>query len=55
MQDQYQHSEDEYFKLRGQFDTGRLTQEEFDEKLRALMVQDEQGRYWMLGADSGKW
>lgn len=53
--DKYRHAEDEYFKLRGQFDTGRLTQEQFDEKLRALMIQDEQGRYWMLGADSGKW
>jgi hypothetical protein len=53
--DKYQHAEEEYFKLRGQFDTGRLTQEQFDEKLRDLMIQDEQGRYWMLGADSGKW
>lgn len=53
--DKYRHAEDEYFKLRGQFDTGRLSQEQFDEKLRALMLQDEQGRYWMLGADSGKW
>lgn len=53
--EKYQHAEEEYFKLRGQFDTGRITQEKFDEKLRELMVQDEQGRYWMLGADSGKW
>ena len=53
--DKFKHAEEEYFKLRGQFDTKRITQEQFDEKLRALMVQDEQGRYWMLGADSGKW
>src|SRR5581483_9490827 len=53
--DKYRHVEDEYFKLRGQFDTGRLTQDQFDEKLRELMVQDDKGRYWMLGADSGKW
>ena len=53
--DRYRNAEDEYFKLRGQFDTGRITQEQFDEKLRELMVQDAQGRYWMLGADSGKW
>ncbi|MBI4671341.1 MAG: hypothetical protein HY741_06690 [Chloroflexi bacterium] len=53
--EKYRHAEEEYFKLRGQFDTGRITQEKFDEKLRDLMVQDEQGRYWMLGADSGKW
>ncbi len=53
--DQYRQAEDQYFKLRGQFDTGRLTQEQFDEKLRELMIHDAQGRYWMLGADSGKW
>lgn len=55
MQDQYRHAEAEYFKLRGQFDTGRMTREQFDEKLRELIQQDQQGRYWMLGADSGKW
>lgn len=53
--DKYRHAEDEYFKLRGQFDAGRISQEQFDEKLRALMQQDAQGRYWMLGADSAKW
>ena len=53
--DKFRQAEDEYFKLRGQFDTGRLTQEQFDEKLRELMQQDAQGRYWMLGADSAKW
>ncbi len=51
----YKSAEDAYFTLRGQFDTGRITQEQFDDKLRDLMIQDEQGRYWMLGADSGKW
>ncbi len=55
MQDRYKHAEEEYFKLRGQFDTGRITQEQFDEKLRELMIQDANGRYWMIGADSGKW
>lgn len=53
--DKYRLAEDQYFKLRGQFDTGRLTQDQFDEKLRELMLQDDHGRYWMLGADSGKW
>ncbi len=55
MQDQYRQAEDKYFRLRGQFDTGRLSQDEFDAALRELMIQDSQGRYWMLGADSGKW
>jgi len=51
----YKKAEDEYFKLKGQMSTGRLTREDFDAQLRGLMVQDGQGRYWMLGADTGKW
>jgi len=47
--------EDSYYTLRGQFDTGRITQQQFEEKLHELMVQDASGRYWMLGADSGNW
>lgn len=51
----YKRAEDEYFKLKGQLSTGRITQEQFEAKLHDLMVQDGQGRYWMLGADTAKW
>jgi len=51
----FQRAEDEFFKLKGQVGAGRITQAQFEEQLRALVVQDAQGRYWMLGADSGKW
>lgn len=48
-------AEQEYFRLRGQLDTRRLTPEQFESALRNLMVTDAQGRYWMLGVDSGVW
>jgi hypothetical protein len=51
----FKRAEDEFFKLKGQVGAGRITQAQFEEQLRALVVQDAQGRYWMLGADSGKW
>ncbi|MBI4671921.1 MAG: hypothetical protein HY741_09690 [Chloroflexi bacterium] len=51
----FQRAEDEYFELKGQMATGRITHEQFEAQLRELMVQDAQGRYWMLGADTGKW
>lgn len=51
----YKSAEEAYFKLKGQAATGRITHEQFEAQLRELMVQDAQGRYWMLGADSGKW
>ncbi|MBI4670365.1 MAG: hypothetical protein HY741_01680 [Chloroflexi bacterium] len=48
-------AEQEFFRLKGQLETRRLTSEQFENALHALMVQDAQGRYWMLGADSGVW
>lgn len=47
--------EDEYFKLRGQLDLGRITREAFEASLQAMLIRDQQQRYWMLGLDSGKW
>jgi hypothetical protein len=51
----FQRTEDEYFRLKGQLAAGRITREQFDAALKNLMVQDAQGRWWMMGADSGKW
>ncbi|MBI4672568.1 MAG: hypothetical protein HY741_12995 [Chloroflexi bacterium] len=53
--EQFTKVEEEYFRLRGKLAAGRITREQFDAALKDLMVQDAQGRYWMLGADSGKW
>lgn len=54
-QDQFKKTEDEYLRLRGQLDVGRITQMQFEAALKDLMVLDTQGRYWMIGADTGKW
>lgn len=51
----FEQAEQEYFRLRGQLDTRRITPEQFESALKNLLVQDAQGRYWMLGADSGAW
>lgn len=53
--DPFNHAEDEYFRLKGQFATGRITREQFEAALKGLMAQDAEGRYWMMGVDSGKW
>lgn len=51
----FQKAEDEYFTLRGQLEAGRITRAQFEAALKNLMLQDAQGRWWMLGVDSGKW
>ncbi|MBI4672563.1 MAG: hypothetical protein HY741_12970 [Chloroflexi bacterium] len=56
MQDkQFTKVEEEYFRLKGKLAAGRITREQFDAALKSLMFQDAQGRWWMMGADSGKW
>jgi len=53
--DQFKNVEDEFFRLKGQVAAGRITQPQFEAALKDLMVQDAQSRYWMIGADTGKW
>lgn len=53
--DQFRQAEEKFYQLKGQFSTNRITQEQFDAALKDLMVRDVQGRYWTIGADSGKW
>ena len=47
--------ERDYNALKTQLNGGQLTREQFEAALQKLMVQDEQGRYWMMGAESGAW
>lgn len=54
-QDQFRRTEEEYYRLRGRFATGQIAKEQFDAALKALMRQDAQGRWWVIGADDSKW
>lgn len=47
--------EDEYFRLKGKLALGHITRDELKAALKELMVEDAEGRYWSIGADSGKW
>ncbi len=51
----FQEAEVKYRELRGQLDAGTLNNEEFEERLKALMVKDDEGRFWNIGAETGKW
>ena len=48
-------AEQEYFRLRGQLVTGRITRGQFLSAVRALSFADSEGRVWTIDADSGKW
>lgn len=55
MQNSFQKAEQEFFRLRGLFVTGNLGADEFDAALQQLQVRDEEGRVWMIGANTGRW
>lgn len=55
MQNLFQSSRDQYIRLRQQFSAGEISADQFDAALQALTLVDEQGRRWMLGANSGHW
>ena len=47
--------ERKFFELKGKLDVGVITEEQFKSEVEQLRFQDNQNRWWMLGAQSGKW
>jgi len=47
--------EAEFERLKAQFEAGAFTEAEFKARLEDLMIQDEQGRWWMIGSETGQW
>jgi hypothetical protein len=44
-----------YFEIKQRHEAGTLTDEEFDELLKDLMVEDEEGRWWVKSRRTGEW
>lgn len=42
-------------ELKGKLDAGLIDEEEFEKELRSLYVVDAEGRYWMIGVQTGLW
>ena len=53
--DRFTQVEEEVARLRREMSAGRLSEEQFKTRLRELMVQDTQGTWWMVGAETGGW
>lgn len=47
--------ETEFERLKAQFESGALTEAEFKSQLEELMIEDEQGQWWIIGYESGLW
>jgi hypothetical protein len=53
--DRFSEVEAEMARLRQEMAAGRLTEAQFKERLKNLMVQDAQGTWWMIGLDTDQW
>ncbi|MGB8648850.1 MAG: tetratricopeptide repeat protein, partial [Anaerolineae bacterium] len=47
--------ESRFFELKGKLAVGQLAEDEFKREMEKLRFQDQQGRWWMIGAQSGRW
>jgi hypothetical protein len=44
-----------FVKLKGKFRRGKISRQKFVDSLKKLRLKDDEGRFWMIGARSGKW
>ncbi len=44
-----------FYELKGKLDLGAMSEEDFKTEVEKLRFQDAQNRWWMIGAQSGKW
>jgi len=47
--------EAEFQRLKGQFEAGAITEDEFKAQLEELMIEDEEGKWWIIGYETGNW
>jgi hypothetical protein len=55
MDDQFKNAEKEFQLLRDEFNRKRLSEPDFKKKLKELRLQDQDGKFWTIGAQTGKW
>jgi hypothetical protein len=41
--------------LKAKFQSGDISRQEFIDEMKKLRIRDDQGRFWMIGAQTGKW
>ena len=51
----FQDTEKTYADLRTQHNAGKLSDADFEAEVGKLKLQDDQGRWWMIGVQSGEW
>jgi hypothetical protein len=55
MKDPFQDAVSTFEELKKRFQAGDLSRQQFIDEMKKLRLKDAQGRYWMIGAQTGKW
>ncbi|MFB0564945.1 MAG: zinc ribbon domain-containing protein [Candidatus Aminicenantaceae bacterium] len=55
MENKFKEVEESFEQLKKKFRLGVISRREFIDKMKELRLKDDEGRFWMIGAQSGKW
>lgn len=55
MESQFKDLEQAFLRLKMQFERREISRTEFIADMKKLRLKDEEGRFWMIGAQSGRW
>lgn len=55
MSDQFLMAADAFAGLKKKFQAGEISRQQFVDEMKKLRLKDSQGRYWMIGAQTGQW
>ena len=55
MSNPFQDVVETFSSLKAKFQAGEISRQQFIDEMKKLRLKDEQGRYWMIGAQTGKW
>lgn len=55
MEDRFKDVEEAFLEIRRRFRRKEISRREFIDRLKKLRLSDEQGRFWMIGVQTGKW
>ncbi len=55
MANSFQEVVETFSGLKAKFQAGEISRQQFIDEMKKLRLKDDQGRYWMIGAQTGKW
>ena len=55
MENTFKDVNEAFDKLKDKFQNGEISRQEFIDEMKRLRIKDDQGRFWMIGAQTGKW